>query len=235
MKRKAWIIGLSAIAVVSLCVAALFFFEPISQDTPTTPVSASSTDHAGSALINGIAIYDIDEYYHFVATEPNLPGNFVTLDMLNGFGRFHGFVCNNFYPDFSSYAYSFYDENGKTMILWIKTDTKSEPETKKTLSFSKVDTTMQTLATEDSGIILRNGVRYKYDRGRLINFQWEVNGISFSLYLEYASIFSSDGKEYPALPADSVFKRLVSTSEAEFTSALNEMSAIVSKNDHVTE
>ena len=235
MKRKTWTIVLSVIAVVSLCVSALFFFEPISQDTPTKPVSASSTDYAGSALINGIDIYDIDEYNHFVATEPNLPGNFVTLDMLDGFGRFHGFICHNFYPDFSSYAYFFEDENGEAFTLWINTDSPSEPETKKTLSISKADTTMQNLITEDSGIILRNGVRYKYDRGKLTSFKWEVNGISFHLYLEYASIFSSDGKEYPDLPADSVFKRLVSTSEAEFTSALSELNAVVSKNDHVTE
>ena len=235
MKRKAWIIGLSVIAVASLCVAALFIFDPISQDTPTKPVSASLTNSAGTGLIRGIDIFDIDEYNDFVATEQNLPDNFVTLDMLDGFGSFDGFICHNFYPDFSSYAYFFDDENGEGFTFWISTDPKSEQKNMKTLSISKAETTMQNLVTEDSGIILRNGVCYKYDRGKLTSIEWEINGISFDVNLEYDSIFSADGKEYPALPEDSMFKRLVSTSEAEFTAALNELSAIVSKNGHVTE
>ena len=44
MKRKVWIIGLSVIAVASLCVAALFIFDPFSPKTPTVQ---------NSAIING--------------------------------------------------------------------------------------------------------------------------------------------------------------------------------------
>lgn len=224
MKRKSWIIILSAAALIVICVSAWFANAPISEP------QSSEQPYNGGVIVDiapYLDIHDIEEYYDFVVTEKNLPDNFVTADMLSGFGNFDAFICEESFD--SGYAYILEDNDGANINFHIIPKEEKEVQEKETLDVSKAKASMRRLTTQDTGVILRNGVKYHYSLGKLSGIEWKTDDLTFRIWFSYPS------KEYTAIAPDSVLSRMLSSSDADLTSALNEMSAIVSQNDHVTE
>lgn len=223
MKRKLLIIGVCAIALIMLGIAMQLIFVPEASQIASEPTykNPDIIEPAG-----GVYIYDIEEYYEFISTAKNLPKDFVTVDMVSGFGDFYAFISNydNLLP---VYFYILTDKSGAKINFSISVENKLQ--TREILDISKAGTSLYKLATQDTGIILRDGVEYRYSVGRLTSIKWVTNNHVFWVSFNYPH------KEYTDLPTDSLLSRMLSLSDADLASALNELSAIVSQNDHVTE
>lgn len=222
MKRKLWIVGLSVTALIALCVVGLLVFAPFSESTPT---EQNSINGLRADLID---IFDIGEYYNYIAEAEGLPDEFVTAEMLSDFGRFGCFHADPF--DSEGYAYCFITENGDRVAIYMDHDLSNNlTYENETLSISDVGSSMLELAEKEKGVIVRNGVLYKYVVGKLNAINWAVDDIGFTV------VFSYDLHDLPVFPTDSLLYRMTSVSETEFASALTEMNAITTKNNQEAE
>ncbi len=222
MKKKLWIIGLAVTALITLCVGVLFSLNPFSEPTPT------EQNNIDALLVEYIHIRDIDEYHNYIAAEKELPEDFVTAEMLSGFGSFALFYADPY--DLSGYVYSLIAENGDEIDIYVAHTPSISIKEYEILDISKAGTTMRQLKTDDEGIIVRDGVEYTYvSGGHLISAKWTTNNIHFTIVPDIS------WSDHSTLPTDSLLYRMMSVSESEFASALTQMNAIPTKNDHVTE
>ena len=63
-------------------------------------------------------IYNIEDYNDFLQTTRDIPGSFITADMLKKLGTFHGFF-NDIGTDLSTYSYAFIHEDGNKLFIHI--------------------------------------------------------------------------------------------------------------------
>ena len=165
---------------------------------------------------------DITAYQSFIQTDKRLPDNFITYAQISSFGDFRYFVCEG--PDFSAYSYVLIAENGLEFTLSIN---HTEPNRGNQLPEIRADIigeTMETLTKEERGIIVKSGIRYWYVIGKLINMEWEIDGVYFQIGVD------STWDDYPAFNSDSILARMLSPSESVSAEAIKEVNAFIAEN-----
>ena len=226
MNRKAWTIGLSVATLSVLCIIVLAVFQPFPETTPTEP------NNVNNLTKDYIYIKDLTEYHNYIAAAEGLPDDFVTAEMLSVFGEFRLFYTDPY--DLSGYMYCLYTTDGHEITLRASHKASAlhlnENSDYKALPVSTLGTNMLQLKTDDKGIFTRDGIKYTYvPGGILISVEWIANNIKFTLSVDDSL------RDYATLEKDSLLYRILSVSESEFASALTQMNAIPTKNDHLTE
>ena len=165
---------------------------------------------------------DITAYQSFIQTDKRLPENFITYAQSSSFGDFRHFNCEG--PDFSAYSYALIAENGLKFTILINHSVPIRDNQLPEISTDIIDETMETLTKEERGIIVKSGIRYSYVIGKLINMEWEIDGVYFQIGV------NSTWDDYPALRADSILARMLSPSESISAEAIKEISDFISAN-----
>lgn len=184
--------------------------------------SSNNNDIQGEDIFTGIDIFSLSEYELFIETSKILPENFVTMDMLESFGTFYGFVWNP-EQDYSRYTYSVTLENDKVMFIYVEHD--PEIKTKNYLDISQVGETMLKIDTNQKGTIVSNGMEFNYvSGGGLISVSWMVNGVEIKIGWNAAL------ENAPPLSENHILNKIFSKSSDDQIAALNQLKAKMENN-----
>lgn len=145
------------------------------------------------------------EYRIFLATA-ELPEDFVTYDMLKPIGQFKGYV-NLGEADYSQSYYSFADENGVELALYIKP--LEEAEGYDAAENPPDPRDLRTLPEEGIREYYCGALRYRYLEGKLLTIRWVFGDKEFVLYMD------GTYSEYPLSGAETFVSRLLNTETAE--------------------
>ena len=220
MKKKLCFAAAILLATAVVCFAVHY----AANRTPAGDTSASYN----VCSANGVYINDIEEYRKFVNTETHLPEDFITVDKLEAFGTFNGFTCES-KTDFADYRYSIDMPNGQAIGIRIQHGNPIDTIIQPVISANKIGMNAVSLTSSDTGMIVRNGIKYNYVNGHLIRMLWTVGDITFSISV------SSAWDDYPAFPSDSVIYNMLSAVETEQASAISELQAIITDDNLETE
>ena len=213
---KLWnIIKYVVIIMIVVVVICLVFQSGQSGDSP------NNDDIQGEEVFTGIDIYSLSEYESFIETSKILPENFVTMDMLEDFGTFSGFVWNPA-QKYNKYYYFVLLENGQTMSIYV---TPNPPiTTKNYLDISQAGKTMLEIDTNQEGTIVSNGFEFNYVPDGLISVSWMVNGVETKI------AWNSTLEEAPPLSEDHILNKIFSKSSDDQIAALNQLKAAIENN-----
>lgn len=135
-----------------------------------------------------LSIYSYDEYVQFTKTE-KLPEYFVSYEDVSEFGEFEGFVClsNSRHGDYSSLLYSFVDETGTKvgMYVYYRPLRESAEDTEKPIlaaeNISASD--MRSAQVTEACRFLHDGIEYSYyPSGKLHAIKWFCGDIQYILH-----------------------------------------------------
>lgn len=172
------------------------------------------------AWYSGPHAFTLEEYYALV-DEGWVPRNIIGYNLLSGFGEFDEFQYYS--PD--AYWYSFVDENGCEVLLWIRRlgaeytenyllpAVTLPPEEERPIDkiLSKPDSlsNMAVLGSDEVGTIHLNGLKYRYwYGGELGAIEWVSGNIEFTLTGDFANS--------PIGEKNTLVSRLLDPSAAQF-------------------
>ncbi len=166
-----------------------------------------------------LSIFSYDEYVKFTKTA-DLPEYFVTYEDISQFGEFSGFVClsKSEMGDYSSLFYSFVDETGADLCMYVdyipKGNTlvgKFEMQIIKETNINALD--MRTASVSESSAYSHNGIEYLYfPSGKLHSIVWRRGDIEY--------IVHHDLSTYPTDKSTAISKLLKLESASQVTSAM---------------
>lgn len=174
--------------------------DPTEQTTEHTEQSTQTSTGNGETIT-----YTFDsrkEYDDFINTI-SLPDNFIHCDKLKQFGEFKSivFLTDIYSGDFSQYLYSFVDETGYRVSLYIRSNPEDyhfhSDKDKYTCIDSVGSTDMRYIKEYTKGTYLYyyEDLKYTYVSGQLISIEWIYEEIEYTLLLhgfpEESSMFIS--------------------------------------------
>lgn len=184
-------------------------------ETKGTIIQCSDETFYEDVFPNNLYFTDVESYNDYLA-ETNLPKNFVTAEALKCIGSFYGFLGQSDFHnyDYSEYYYILTDANQKNIGFYID-HTQDEPLTSTNiLTITDGMKDMRFLDTDQSGIIVRNGVTYQYRQGWLISIKWYQKGIEFTIGFNYDEVVAPLGKN------ESFLNQLFSLSDVSLTNVM---------------
>lgn len=172
-----------------------------------------------------VSISGEEEYLAFIKTEKKLPENFITAEKLRAFGEFDYFSSELFDKDsVLQYYYSLDAENGDSIgiIVWHTSYTTIEHSKPQEISIEEwADGSMRQLTQEEKGVLVRDKmVEYHYLNGQLTSIRWKTKDLVFKISISHGEW------EYSKLTAGSLRQRLLSLSDEDFQSAVEELEQI---------
>ena len=133
-------------------------------------------------MLNFESKQDYDDYIN----SHTLPDNFITYDMLKELGEFDAVVFLT-YPEFSQTFYTFIDELGCELNLYVETrverqtfDTDKENYTLVD-NIESIDMRYIENLPEGTSLYYYGDLRYTYISGKLISIMWIYDGIEYTL------------------------------------------------------
>ena len=159
-----------------------------STEESTDPTEQSTQTSTGNGETITYTFDSRKEYDDFINTI-SLPDNFIHCDKLKQFGEFKSivFLTDIYSGDFSQYLYSFVDETGYRVSLYIRSNPEDyhfhSDKDKYTCIDSVGSTDMRYIKEYTKGTYLYyyEDLKYTYVSGQLISIEWIYEEIEYTL------------------------------------------------------
>ena len=215
-----------------LLVFTIFFTLAVSACQSTqNPSSQSTQNPSNGGDIPQLTIWDYQEYRDYVSAgiipkrwensftrEYAPPDYFIPYETLSALGAFRGFVylSDIRLGDYSSYFYTFRDENGFEYSLYIDHNKKDTEKATAILSDAQADTITDLRTSPKSQVnhVQIKDITYNYwaPNNGLGSLVWSQNNVTFILASSYASEYDNYSgffSEYPMDGKDTFVKQLL--------------------------